>query len=164
LSFTLRNAGPADLEFLEEMLGWAASWRSAEIDAELLAQPAVSRYVDGFPREGDAGVVAEDELGRPIGAAWYRFFTETEPGFGFVAPDIPELTVAVSPGSRNKGVGTALLHALVAEAQREGVFTISLSVEEGNSAVRIYERLGFRSVESRDGAMTMRLGARATAE
>lgn len=152
----VRNATSADLEYLREVLGWAASWRSPEMDARLLAQPAVSRYVDGFPREGDAGVIAEDELGQRIGAAWYRRFSRAEPGFGFVAPDVPEVTVAVGPEHRGRGVGTALLEALVARAGSEGVPALSLSVEEDNPALLLYERLGFERVAREGNAWTMR--------
>jgi ribosomal protein S18 acetylase RimI-like enzyme len=77
---------------------------------------------------------------------WYRYFSEVEPGFGFIAAHIPEVAVAVAPGSRGRGVGTALLQALADRARREGLSALSLSVEEGNQAVRLYERIGFNPV------------------
>jgi ribosomal protein S18 acetylase RimI-like enzyme len=140
------------------MLGWAAGWRSSELDARLLRDPAVAVYIEGWGRPGDAGVVAEDEDGVPLGAAWYRRFTQAEHGHGFVAPEVPELTVAVAPPNRGRGVGTALLEALVERAEAEGAPALSLSVEDDNPALRLYERLRFERVGRAGTAWTMRRG------
>ncbi|MEV6413959.1 hypothetical protein [Kribbella sp. NPDC051718] len=45
---------------------------------QLTAEDHAWRYVDGWPRPGDIGVVAED--GQPIGAAWARLLTADRPG------------------------------------------------------------------------------------
>ena len=138
------------------MLAWAARWRSGELEDNLLFDPELALYVEGWGRPGDAGFVAETDEGRAIGAAWYRRFTETEHGYGFIAPGIPELSVGVVPEHRGRGVGTELLDALVDNAQREGLHALSLSVEEDNPALRLYERLGFRGVGRSGNALTMR--------
>jgi ribosomal protein S18 acetylase RimI-like enzyme len=138
------------------MLSWAAGWRSSELDARLLRDPAVAVYIEGWGRPGDAGVIAEDEDGVPLGAAWYRRFTQAEHGYGFVAPEVPELTVAVAPQNRGRGVGTALLEALVERAEAEGAPALSLSVEDDNPALRLYERLRFERVGRAGTAWTMR--------
>ena len=72
------------------MLRHAYHWRLAQ-DPDL----PVYRYVANWGRRGDAGFVAFDGL-NPYGAAWYRLFTEKEPGFGFVDERAPELTIAVA--------------------------------------------------------------------
>lgn len=137
------------------MLVWAARWRSSEFEA--VAPSTVGHYVDGFGRHGDAGVVAEDETGRGVGAAWYRCFSADEPGFGFLDEEIPELSIAATPECRGRGVGTALLEALVDAAKRDGQPALSLSVERDNPALRLYERAGFRQVQTSGNALTMRL-------
>jgi ribosomal protein S18 acetylase RimI-like enzyme len=140
------------------MLGWAAGWRSSELDARLLRDPAVAVYIEGWGRPGDAGVIAEGEDGVPPrpGAAWYRRFTQAEHGYGFLAPEVPELTVAVAPQNRGRGVGTTLLEALVERAEAEGAPALSLSVEDDNPALRLYERLRFERVGRAGTAWTMR--------
>jgi ribosomal protein S18 acetylase RimI-like enzyme len=138
------------------MLSWAAGWRSSELDARLLRDAAVAVYIEGWGRPGDAGVIAEDEDGVPLGAAWYRRFTQAEHGYGFLAPEVPELTVAVAPQNRGRGVGTALLEALVERAEAEGAPALSLSVEDDNPALRLYERLRFERVGRAGTAWTMR--------
>jgi ribosomal protein S18 acetylase RimI-like enzyme len=102
-------------------------------------------------------VIAVGDDGRRLGAAWYRLFSEAEPGFGFVDAETPEISIAVVPASRGRGIGTALLAALVELGRDEGFHALSLSVSPENPAVRLYERAGFVRVESRDSHWTMRL-------
>jgi GNAT superfamily N-acetyltransferase len=111
----------------------------------------------GMGRQGDSAVIALDGDGRRLGAAWYRLFSDEEPGFGFVDAETPESSLAVVPAYRWRGIGTALLAALVECARREGFHALSLSVGPENQAVRLYERAGFARVESCDSHWTMRL-------
>jgi GNAT superfamily N-acetyltransferase len=101
--------------------------------------------------------LAENERGEAVGAAWFRFFDHEHHGFGFVAPDVPELTIAVRGSARRKGVGTALLRELIERAWATGIRALSLSVEEDNPAVRLYQRVGFVPVEHVGNAVTMQL-------
>ncbi len=102
----------------------------------------VSRYVRGWGRPGDTAVIAL-ENGFPVGAAWFRVFGGDEPGYGFVDERTPELAIAVVPSKRGHGVGDELLQALIAKAQAAGYERLSLSVEPGNPARKLYERHGF---------------------
>ena len=156
----VRAATSADLPFLRAMIYEAATWRTevrppVEI---VLADPHVARYVSGWGRHGDAGVIGEDD--RPVGAAWFRVFPVDEPGYGFVAADVPELSIAVASESRGRGVGGRLLDALVDVARDEGHRAVSLSVEPDNPARRLYERAGFVRVADDGGAWTMLLELR----
>jgi GNAT superfamily N-acetyltransferase len=157
----VRRAFASDLPVLAEMGWYAANWRpgAAPLPAEdvLLAEDRLGRYLVGWGRPGDAGVVADDERAGPIGAAWYRLFPREEPGYGFVSEAIPELSIGVRPAFRGGGVGTALLTALVRLAREDGYRALSLSVEPDNRARSLYERTGFRRVGSDAGAWTMRL-------
>src|SRR5207253_3247859 len=110
--------------------------------------------IDGWGRPGDLAVVAE-ERGRPVGAAWVRLFPADRPGFGFVGERIPELSIADEPDHRRRGLGLALLTALIQEALSAGFPAISLSVERDNPALHLYERCGFRIISSPPGTFTM---------
>lgn len=153
----VRRAVPDDLGFLREMLAVAAQWRpEAEplpVD-EVLADPSIGHYVSGWPRPGDVGVVAEVQ-GEPVGAAWCRVFAADDPGYGFVAADVPELSIGVVAGFRGRGIGRRLLADLVAELARRGVRRMSLSVEVDNPALGLYAEMGFEEVARADGAATM---------
>ena len=141
------------------MLREAAAWRADDVRSleEVLADPHNAVYVDRWGREGDAGVVAEDESGLRVGAAWYRTFTDEDHGYGYVAAGVPEVAIAVRPEARRHGVGAALLTALLEGARARSVPALSLSVEAGNPAVRLYEHVGFRRVAMVEGSWTMRI-------
>ena len=135
------------MRFLRDMLKHAYHWR-LNTDPDL----PVARYVNNWGRPGDSGLIAWEN--GPIGAAWYRLFKASEPGFGFVDESTPELTIAVVPSRRGAGLGGELMRALLERAHREGHQAISLSAEEGQTG--LYERYGFRPVEQKDGTVTMR--------
>lgn len=149
---------PGDVPFLREMLYEAAEWRTPPAQRppldEVLARPRTSLYVAGWGRRGDTGLVAEAGAA-PIGAAWYRFFDRSAPGYGFVDAATPELTIGVVETARGRGIGRGLIEGLLAEARRQGLGAVSLSVEEENPALRLYERCGFRRVTRADDAWTM---------
>ncbi|HLX19103.1 MAG TPA: GNAT family N-acetyltransferase [Gaiellaceae bacterium] len=143
----LRPADRQDARFLRDMLRHAYHWRMSE-DAE---RP-VYRYVRNWGRQGDAGVIAM-EGPHSYGAAWYRVFTADEPGFGFVDEKTPELTIAVVPSRRGKGVGKELLEALLERAKAEGWSAVSLSTDPGQ--VEWYEEFGFEQLAETPHAVTM---------
>jgi ribosomal protein S18 acetylase RimI-like enzyme len=150
----------ADVGFLREMLYEAAAWRPGHDRPSIEAvwsNRKLTCYVCGWGRLGDFGLIALDDGEVPIGAAWYRLFTEDVHGFGYISPVIPEVTIGVTPAERARGVGTTLLRALIEQAHEEAFPALSLSVEEDNPAVRLYERLGFTPVGRVENAWTMRL-------
>lgn len=57
--------------------------------------------------------------------------------------EIRIVDIALTPAYRGRGLGTALLQRLIAEAA-DGGRTLSIHVEMSNPARRLYERLGFR--------------------
>jgi GNAT superfamily N-acetyltransferase len=150
----VRLADAQDVPLLRAMLYEAFAWRGGPGLPPLedaLALPEIGRYIDGWGRPFDLGVVADGD----VGAAWIRLFTNDDHGYGFVGPHVPELTIGVSPAARGRGVGTALLAELLARAQAAGHPSISLSVEPDNPAVHLYERSGFVRVGHAGTSWTM---------
>jgi len=152
----LRDATADDLPALMDALHHAANWDGTErfSRAKLLAEPRLAGYVSGWPRPGDFGVVATSGS-TAVGAAWCRAFPADEPGYGYVADDVPEVSMGVDVGWRGRGVGTALLAELVEQARARGLRRLSLSVEDGNRARRLYERAGFTPVGREGGSDVM---------
>ena len=150
--WVVRRAGAEDGAFLADMLVEAANWSpewKRKSRRRVLSAPATAHYIAGWPRETDLGVIAQAD-GVPVGAAWLRFLPATDPGYGFVAPGVPELTIGVAANWRGRGVGRALLRALAGEARSAGIRRISLSVERKNLAQQLYLSEGYRIVDSRD--------------
>lgn len=155
-TFTVRPAGQSDGVFLGDMVVDAANWRGGGSQPRhAVLTGSHSRYVSGWMRPGDAGVVAEDEHGAPIGAAWYRMLPRSDPGFGWVANGVPELIVGVRPIWRSHGVGRALLQRLCERARADGFARLSLSVERDNFASVLYRSEGFAIAEAGYGRDTM---------
>lgn len=153
----LRPITPADQDFLWEMLYQAiyVPPGSPAPPREIIRQPELAHYVQDWPQPGDLGLIAvAASTGKPLGAAWLRLFTLEEPGYGFVAEDIPELSIALLPDCRGQGVGTALLEGLLAAARGRYV-AVSLSVSADNPAAKLYRRLGFEVYEQVGDSLTM---------
>jgi ribosomal protein S18 acetylase RimI-like enzyme len=154
----LRPAVADDLGFLREMLYEAAAWEPTQsrppIEA-VLAHPGIVVYLEAWPRDGDYGLVAEEPAAPPLGAAWWRHFKAEHHGYGFVSETIPELCLAVRLEARGRGIGSALLAALLDEAHARELPALSLSVSERNPALRLYERAGFACVGRVGDSWTM---------
>lgn len=153
----IRPATKEDVNFLRTMLYEAARWNPdwpREPIEEVLADPMLVRYHENWGRPGDGGVVAEME-GDRVGAAWYRLFPEDAPGYGFVDPKVPELSIAVVPVHRRKGIGGALLRSGMVQAREEGYQALSLSVAVHNRSRMMYQRAGFEKVGEDGDSWTM---------
>lgn len=153
----LRPAIGEDARFLADMLVEAANWSPGvhRPRVQVLADPALAPYVSGWMRPADAGLVAVSPSGDPIGACWYRLFDRSKPGHGFVEGGVPELTLGVSPLWRAQGVGRELLRGVAALARSAGYARLSLSVDRGNFAQRLYVSEGYIVVRSDERADTM---------
>jgi ribosomal protein S18 acetylase RimI-like enzyme len=152
----VRPAAAEDFTFLATMLGEAAVWRPDKptpTAEQVLADGRYAQYLAGWPRRGDYGLVAEQE--GPVGAAWYRTFTEASHGHGFVAEDVPELAIAVITTRRYEGIGRRLLTDLIDASIAQGHAAISLSVAEHNPARNLYESMGFVPLEKHGTTWTM---------
>lgn len=137
IPFLIRPALPSDEPTLWQMLFYAAHMHD-EADkaiADAQADPFLSKYVRDWGQAGDIGYVAVDGASQAsMGAVWIRHFV--------AEAEFPELAIAVLPEYIGRGVGTALMEALIAGAT-ENYPAIVLSVRADNSALRLYQRLGF---------------------
>jgi GNAT superfamily N-acetyltransferase len=155
----IRAADAADAAFMTSMLISAMNWSPEHLQSStaLLADPQVWQYIADWPQPNDRGLIAVDDGDRPLGACWLRYRPWSARGFGFIASDIPELTIGVRSDARRTGIGRALLHTMADQARSRGVARLSLSVEHGNPAAHLYRSEGWRTVKSEPGADTMAL-------
>jgi ribosomal protein S18 acetylase RimI-like enzyme len=145
-----RDATPEDMPFLREMTYEAAFWRAHAPRPTLeraLENEDIARYLPRFGARGDITVIAERD-GEPVGAGWSRSFPAENPGYGFVAADVPELAVAVRASSRRRGIATELMRRVIARAGERGFGRVSLSVNFDNPSAHLYRRLGFHETDS----------------
>lgn len=147
-SITIRPLTAADTLILKDLLYEAVyvpddQPRPAR---DIIEHQDLAQYIRDWGRFGDTGVVAVDS-GRHeiVGAAWFRLFPKDSPGYGFVDPNTPELSIALFPQYREQGIGSRLLTKLLKIAQTQYA-AISLSVDPNNPALRLYQRAGFERV------------------
>jgi len=155
--YNTRLATLSDAIFLRGMLYEAAApvGKDRPSPEQLLSNPQVTAFVDGWGRQGDHGIVVEAEL-EPVGAAWFRVFPDDDPEGGFVGGETPELLIAIVQEHRGKGVGGLLLSALLNKARDEQRTSIGLNVQRSNlPAVALFRRHGFVVRRDRDGILTM---------
>lgn len=141
----IRPAHAEDEPFLWRMLATTANLPPAEPPSveHVQSDPGIAPYVADWGRAGDAGVVAEVG-GASVGAAWFRIYDATHPGYGFVDAWTPEISIGVATPWRARGVGRALLEALIATARADGHRALSLSVDARNvPALALYRAAGF---------------------
>jgi GNAT superfamily N-acetyltransferase len=154
VAVVVRRGGAQDLRFLRDMLHHAYYWKELKPDA---GPGPVQLYVKAWGRPGDTAEIALLE-GFPVGAAWFRLFAATAPGYGFVDEQTPELAVAVVPNARGKGCGSAVLGALLDRARADGYHALSLSVDRHNEgAIALYEQYGFSQVAETPDSFTLRV-------
>lgn len=143
-----RTLTASDEPFLWEMLYQALYLPPGQppFPREILQKPEIACYVQGWGQPHDRGFAALVE-GAPVGAAWLRLLTAERPGYGYVDDDTPELSIAVLPKFRGRGIGSQLMTCLLELAQQTHYPAVCLSVSPGNPALRLYQRLGFAKVD-----------------
>ncbi len=146
MNIDFRALLPSDEPFLWEMLYLALYVPEGKppFPREILNDPDIACYVQGWGRSGDWGLLACDGA-TSVGAIWLRQWSGDEKGYGYVSPLIPELSIALLPEYRNLGLGKHMLETVISMA-RERYPGLSLSVVDISPARRLYERLGFRKV------------------
>ena len=167
----IRPLSAGDVPFMRRMLDAAAFWRppaptrfgrlrqrTVRPVLRLLFRRYLALYHAGWGRPGDMGLVAEVD-GVPVGAVWYRLFTEGSHGDGYIDDVTPELAIAVAEGHRGLGIGRALLIAIADAARERGVERIGLSVDHDNPARHLYASVGYRELQpdDRHGRMVLDL-------
>jgi ribosomal protein S18 acetylase RimI-like enzyme len=140
-AIVLRPATDADRPFLERVYASTRTeelapvpWSDDEKAAFLAQQFEAQRtaYSGAYPRASFDVVMVH---GEPAG----RLYVDRRPA------DIRIVDIALLPEYRGRGIGTALLRAVQAEAVASNR-TVSIHVERFNPARALYERLGFEVV------------------
>jgi GNAT superfamily N-acetyltransferase len=154
-SLTYRPVVLSDEPFLWEALYHAVYVPPGNppLPRDIVRLPEIGRYVSGWAKPGDVGFVAVT-TDQPVGAAWLRLWTNGDRGFGYVDDQTPELSIAVLPEYRGRGIGTRLMEFLLNDPAA-GMTGVSLSVTAENPAVRLYRRFGFETVETIGDSLIM---------
>ena len=148
----IRDARRDDIDFLRKMchaavfkmVGQNLPQGEMPTIEEAMTERELGVFVDGFGRDGDYGLIAQDG-DKNIGAAWYRYYEREgeEPRH--------ELSIALEDGYTGHGIGPLLIDGLMRHAGTEGIEEMSLQVHQDNKAGRkAYDKLGFRPIRGAD--------------
>lgn len=149
----LRVREPEDAAFLKTVYmayrweeldptGWPDTTKAAFLSDQYRMQTA--HYDQHYP---DAAYCVVEENGQKVGRLYVLFS----------AGDLRVMDIALMPEARGRGLGGALLDAVLRQAGALGADKVSIHVEQNNPARRLYARLGFTEIEARGPYTLMEL-------
>lgn len=127
---------------------YGEAWNRRQV-ADALAMPSTHALVvdsEGSPIPPDAGPV-------PLMAAGFVLTRH-------VLDEEELLLIAVIPGVRRRGVGSALIEHLFAAARTRGTTRVFLEMRRGNPAIHLYRKFGFEPIGERRNYYRMANGER----
>ena len=158
MDILLRKSQHSDIPFLREMLYESVFWRASANKPsfeEGLAYPDVSiSLADWGERDGDTAVVALVNS-IPVGAAWYRFWTDDNFIRGYIEEITPALVIAVHRDYRHRGIGKKMIDWLIDYASKHSIQKISLMVSKDNYAINLYKQQGFQEYADKGDSLLM---------
>jgi GNAT superfamily N-acetyltransferase len=147
----VRPIGPADTGFLSRLYAstraeelalthWDDDHKQAFLAMQFTAQHA-------YYQEHYRGAAFDLILlaGMPIGRIYLARWED----------QVRIVDIALLPEHRGQGIGTAFLRAVLAEGARLGL-AVTIHVERFNPALRLYERLGFRTAADKGVYLLLR--------
>ena len=112
-------------------------------EREIIEQPELKLYYEGFGTgKADFSLVA-DENGKVIGAVWTRIMND----YGHVDDETPSFAISLYKEYRGQGIGTKLMKEMLALLRKKGYKRASLAVQKANYAVKMYNNVGFKTVD-----------------
>lgn len=108
--------------------------------------PELQVYVEQFGRGRADYALAAEMDSKIVGAVWVRIMND----YGHIDEKTPSLAISLYKPYRGLGIGTALMEAMLSLLKGKGYESVSLSVQQANAAVRMYQRLGFQIVDENE--------------
>ncbi|MCR5673635.1 MAG: GNAT family N-acetyltransferase [Lachnospiraceae bacterium] len=113
---------------------------------DIVEKPELRVYTDDFgSRRGDHCLVAEEDR-KVIGAVWTRIMDD----YGHVDDETPSFAISLYKEFRGRGIGTGLMVKMLEILKQQGYKQASLAVQKANYAVRMYEKVGFKTIDEND--------------
>lgn len=146
----IRNAQVSDCPALMALMNWYRSHTNSIWDRRLLSPEDMPGWLASHMAHPYAVLVAEED-GAVLG---YASLSPFRPHIGY--KDIAEDSVYVSPSAQGRGIGSALLCALLARAKENALHNITAWIDgENTGSVRFHERLGFYYIGTMPNAGTL---------
>ena len=112
-------------------------------EQSIIELPELVIYYESFGSSpADNCLVAEVD-GKVVGAVWTRIMND----YGHVDDDTPSFAISLYKEYRGRGIGTEMMRRMLGLLKEQGYKKASLAVQKANYAVRMYEAVGFRTVD-----------------
>ena len=140
----LRHLRTDETDFLQDFLYEAIYIpKGTEPPArDIIENPELKLYYENFGMGiADYCIVADDD-GKVVGAVWSRIMND----YGHIDDDTPSLAISLYKEYRGQGIGTRLMREMLTLLKENGYKRASLAVQKANYAVRMYKKLGFKTI------------------
>ena len=81
--------------------------------------------------------------GKVVGAVWTRIMND----YGHVDDETPSFAISLYKEYRGQGIGSQLMVKMLELLKWQGFEKASLAVQKANYAVKMYENVGFKTVD-----------------
>jgi ribosomal protein S18 acetylase RimI-like enzyme len=158
----IRRIKTDELHFLEGMLYEAIYQPESEtlLPREIIKTPEIDVFINNFGKQQDDHCLVADLNGKIIGAVWVRILSGKIKGYGNIDNETPEFAISLFQEYRNKGYGTQMMKKMIEYLIEKGYKQTSLSVDKNNYAVRMYQKLGFETIQENEHDYIMLLKLR----
>lgn len=113
---------------------------------KIIEQPELTIYYETFGTGKADNCIVADVDGKVVGAVWTRIMND----YGHVDDDTPSFAISLYKEYRGQGIGTRLMQEMLGLLKSQGYQRASLAVQKANYAVRMYEKVGFKTVNEND--------------
>lgn len=110
---------------------------------EIVERPELRIYYEDFGSGSADHCLAAEVDGRVVGAVWTRIIND----YGHVDDETPSFAISLYEDYRGRGIGTRLMVEMLELLKTRGYRKASLSVQKANYAVRMYRKVGFKTVD-----------------
>lgn len=153
MNYIIRTLQPEEYPLLEEFLYQAIFVPQGQEPPErgILQKPELRVYVDGFGQLPQDRALAGVVDGQVAGVVWVRIMDD----YGHVDDSTPSFAISLLPEFRGMGLGTALMEAMLELLRQSGCAQASLAVQKENYALRMYQKVGFRTIRETEEEFIM---------
>lgn len=146
----IRTATPDDLASITEIYRDAVLNGTATYELEPPSLEEMQGRFEALRARGYPFLVATDDDGTVLGYAYAGPF-RARPAYRFIVED----SIYISPEAKGRGLGTALMRALIEDVRELGFRQFVAVIGDGtpdSPSVRLHEKLGFRHTGKLEGS------------
>ena len=150
---TLREIEISEIDLLKDFL-YEAIFIPEGVEPparDIIEKPELKIYYEGFGTGSADHCIVADDGGKVIGAVWTRIMND----YGHVDDETPSFAISLYKEYRGQGIGTQLMKKMLVLLKEKGYEKASLAVQKANYAVRMYEKVGFKTVDENDEEFIM---------